>query len=127
MKIIKEKIDEIGRWSEDKLGLLKKYLEAYVRIMKNQPWCKGFYYIDAFAGTGKPKIKDEERFIDGSPRCALTIKYPFTGYFFIEKSDWRIKKLESLEKEFSNLKIKIINDDCNKVLLDFVINLPKKK
>ncbi|MBU2220153.1 three-Cys-motif partner protein TcmP [Patescibacteria group bacterium] len=79
------KSDKIGRWSEDKLLLLKKYLEAYTKIMKNRDWCKGYYYIDAFAGTGKPQAKDEERFIDGSPRCALTIQNPFTGYFFIEK------------------------------------------
>lgn len=117
---MKEKIDEIGRWSEDKLDLLGKYLESYTKILKNWSLCKGFYYIDAFAGTGKPKAKDEERFIEGSPARALNIKHPFTKYFFIEKSDWRTSKLESLKKEFNNLEIEIINDDCNKVLLDLI-------
>lgn len=121
-----EKIDKIGKWSEDKLDLLKKYLEAYAKIMENQPWCKGFYYIDAFAGTGKPRVKDEERFIDGSPIRALTVKYPFSKYFFIEKSRWRIKKLESLEEKFSNLKIEIIKGDCNKILLNFIPELGYK-
>ena len=61
--------------------------------MKNRDWCKGYYYIDAFAGTGKPQAKDEERFIDGSPRCALTIQNPFTGYFFIEKKQMAYRKI----------------------------------
>ena len=91
--------------------------------MKDQTWCKGVYYIDAFAGTGKPKAKDEERFIDGSPIRALTIKYPFSKYFFIEKSSWRINKLGSLKEKFSNLKIEIIKGDCNKLLLKFIPNL----
>lgn len=112
----KMKIDKIGKWSEDKLNLLKKYLEAYTKIMKNRGWCKGYYYIDAFAGTGKPQAKDEERFIDGSPRCALTIKRPFKGYFFIEETGWRIKKLMVLQKEFPNLNIEIQKGDCNEIL-----------
>lgn len=109
-------IDEIGKWSEDKLCLLQKYLEAYTMIMKNQEWCKGYYYIDAFAGTGKPKAKDEERFVNGSPRRALSIKNPFTSYWFIEKSGWRIEKLKSLKEEFSNYQITIKQGDCGEIL-----------
>jgi len=116
----KEPIDTIGKWSEDKLLLLKKYLEAYTKIMKNQRWCKGYYYIDAFAGAGKPKAKDEERFVDGSPRCALTIENPFTAYFFIEKTKWRIRRLQSLKKKFDNLEIIIKEGDCNKILSELI-------
>ncbi|MBU4284832.1 three-Cys-motif partner protein TcmP [Patescibacteria group bacterium] len=126
MKIIRKKdqFDEVGRWSEDKLSLLKKYLEAYTKIMKNQRWCKGYYYIDAFAGTGKPKARDEKRFIDGSPCCALSIKNPFTAYFFIEKEKWRIKKLESIKRRFKDLEIIIKNDDCNEVLTKLIPQFP---
>jgi three-Cys-motif partner protein len=91
-------MDEIGKWSEDKLKLLEKYLNAYTTIMKGQVWCKnGYHYIDAFAGTGKPRAKDEERYIDGSPIVALKIKHPFKSYIFIEKEDWRIARLEKLK------------------------------
>ena len=80
------KVDKIGRWSEGKLNLLGKYLNSYTNIMKGQAWCKnGYYYVDAFAGTGKPRSKDEERYIDGSPLVALKIKHPFKSYIFIEK------------------------------------------
>lgn len=47
------KLDHIGIWSEIKLEIIKKYAHAYTSIMKKQPWCKGYVYIDAFAGAGK--------------------------------------------------------------------------
>jgi three-Cys-motif partner protein len=50
-----QKEDLIGKWSLEKLELLSKYLEAYLKILTNQSWCRGFEYIDAFTGTGKPK------------------------------------------------------------------------
>lgn len=117
-----EKIDRIGKWSEEKLALLKKYLTAYTNIMKGQSWCRnGYYYIDAFAGTGKPKSKDEERYIDGSPIVALKIKNPFRSYTFIEKEDWRIEQLNSLKNEFSKIDIKIKQGDCNKIIVNEVV------
>ena len=56
--------DKIGSWSIEKLNLLRKYLSAYIKVLKNQDWCRGFEYIDAFAGTGKPRTRDEQRHID---------------------------------------------------------------
>ena len=117
----KNKIDKIGKWSENKLSLLKKYLEVYTKIMKGKKWCQGYYYVDAFAGTGKPQAKDEERFIDGSPRCALTIKNPFTKYYFIEKTGWRVKELDRLKMVFKSLDIEIKEGDCNKILTQDII------
>jgi three-Cys-motif partner protein len=117
-----EKIDVIGKWSEEKLNLLRKYLNAYTNIMKGQSWCRnGYYYIDAFAGTGMPKSKDEERYVDGSPIVALKAKKPFKSYIFIEKEDWRVKKLEDLKKKFPELDIKIKQGDCNTIIVNDII------
>jgi len=33
-----EREDVVGRWSVEKLGLLRKYLAAYVSILKSQSW-----------------------------------------------------------------------------------------
>ena len=88
-----EREDIIGRWSLEKLGLLHKYLAAYVRILKSQPWCRGYEYIDAFAGTGKPKSREEQRYVDGSPRVALSLTPPFTQYHFVEQESWRVNKI----------------------------------
>lgn len=117
-----EKIDVIGKWSEEKLNLLRKYLNAYTNIMKGQSWCRnGYYYIDAFAGTGMPKSKDEERYVDGSPIVALKVKKPFKSYIFIEKEDWRVKKLDDLKKKFPELDIKIKQGDCNAIIINDII------
>ena len=67
-------------------------------------------------GTGKPKTRDEERFIDGSPRVALELSTPFTKYHFIERSNWRIEKLEALKGDFPDHSIQIYPGDCNEIL-----------
>ncbi len=109
--------DAIGPWSEDKLKLLGKYLDAYTAIMQNQKWCRnGFHYIDAFAGTSRPRARDEERYIDGSPRVALSIRRPFHSYTFIEKEPWRVEHLRRLRDEFPDRDIRIEEDDCNKII-----------
>jgi len=117
-----EYIDEIGKWSEEKLGLLGKYLNAYTTIMKGQTWCKnGYYYIDAFAGTGKPKARDEDRYIDGSPIVALKVKYPFKGYIFIEKTDWRVERLKELIRQYPDTDIQIKHGDCNNIIINEIV------
>ena len=61
-------VPEVGPWAEEKLECLGKYLNAYTTILRKQKF-KGYVYIDAFAGTGKAKIRkkkttddDEETF-----------------------------------------------------------------
>ncbi len=112
-----DQLDIIGPWSEDKLQLLRKYLHAYTIIMRGQKWCRnGYHYVDAFAGTGKPRARDEKRYIDGSPRVALTIQHPFHSYTFIEKTPWRVKRLEDLVDEFPDRSIRIHDGDCNHII-----------
>jgi len=115
--------DSIGPWSEDKLALLRKYLEAYTTIMQGQRWCRnGYHYVDAFAGTGKPRARDEERYIDGSPRVALTIRYPFHSYTFIEKTPWRVQQLEKLKDEFPDRDVRIREGDCNDIIKTEIVS-----
>ena len=115
------KEDVIGSWSVQKLKLLEKYLAAYLKVLANQSWCQGYEYIDAFAGTGKPKTKDEEKYVDGSPGIALGLDPAFTKYHFIEKSDWRVKKLEKITKEFEDRNVEIYQGDCNSVLQKHIL------
>jgi three-Cys-motif partner protein len=113
--------DIIGKWSLEKLELLPKYLSGYLRILTKQTWCRGYEYIDAFAGTGKPKTKDEQKYVDGSPRIALGLAPSFTQYHFIEQADWRAKKLEKLRAEFPTHGITIYHGDCNKILREQIL------
>lgn len=111
--------DVIGPWSEDKLELLRKYLEAYTTIMRGQEWCRnGYHFVDAFAGTGKPRARDEKRYVGGSPRVALTIEHPFHSYTFIEKTAWRVERLRELVDEFPDRRICICQEDCNCVITE---------
>jgi hypothetical protein len=46
----------VGPWAKDKLERLQKYLSAYTTIMRKQKLCKGYFYIDAFAGPGEHEL-----------------------------------------------------------------------
>ena len=113
--------DKIGSWSIEKLNLLRKYLSAYIKVLKNQDWCRGFEYIDAFAGTGKPRTRDEQRYIDGSPRVALSLSPWFTRYHFIEQSDWRVVRLQRLRADFPDRAVTIYHGDSNKVIREQIL------
>lgn len=102
-----------GSWTEQKLNILKKYLEAYNTALKNQPFER--IYVDAFAGTGyrqqrkrqynikgffKELEQDEsEQFLKGSAKLALEVKPPFHRYIFIESNSKKIDELKKLQKE----------------------------
>jgi len=124
-----------GTWTAEKLERLRKYLAAYVQIMKSQPWCNAFCYIDAFAGTGynQPKSKDAledestlallpelatpetVEFLSSSVRIALDTKPPFSRYVFIEKDPARAAELNALKIAYPELatRIAIHPDDAN--------------
>jgi three-Cys-motif partner protein len=116
--------DIIGRWSEEKLDLLAKYLKAYSAIMnkQKQSWLKAYYYIDAFAGSVRPRSKeDEQRYIDGSPLRALQTEPKFDAYWFIDVSPRRIERIEGLRDEFPDCVIEIRQGNCNEILCSEVI------
>ena len=141
---------DVGPWAEEKLDCLRKYLEAYTSILKNQSF-KGFFYIDAFAGPGLLKLraqeefnaaqkslletaeyaandKGEETYLAGSPRVALEIENRFTDYVFVEQDPVRISGLKDLEAEFSSgqSRIHIREEDCNAYLRKLIRDMNDK-
>lgn len=116
--------DIIGRWSEEKLDLLAKYLKAYSVIMNEQKksWLRAYYYIDAFAGSVRPRAKeDEQRYIDGSPLRALQTDPKFDGYWFIDVSSRRVERVQGLREEFPNCAVDVHLGDCNEVLCRTIV------
>ncbi len=128
----------VGPWAQEKLDCLRKYLNAYTTILRKQHWLEGYFYIDAFAGPGSLKIRqeqatdpaqqsllevseygssdpDEAKYVSGSPRVSLELKHPFTVYVFIELDKSRIAQLEALKTEFEGpeRRIFIRDKDCN--------------
>ena len=110
-----------GTWTERKLEILKRYLDAYTTALKDQPF--QLIYVDAFAGAGswRPRSNydsddyaDFQELRDGSPRIALQIQdKPFDRLMFVEKDAEQAKKLADLQQEYSNRDIRIRRDDAN--------------
>jgi three-Cys-motif partner protein len=86
-------IRESGRWAEEKLYYLGRYLKIFSVGMKNK-WAGRLYYIDLFAGPGRCRIRDTEREIDGSPLIAL-LGFDFAKYFFFEMDRGCFEALEA--------------------------------
>jgi len=123
-KIGNEGEDIIGRWSEEKLDLLAKYLKAYSVIMNEQKksWLKAYYYIDAFAGSVRPRAKeDEQRYIDGSPIRALQTEPKFDGHWFVDVNPQRVERVKKLCEDFPNQIIETYQGDCNDILYNEII------
>lgn len=135
------KDNKVGAWALEKLKCLGDYLSAYTQIMKNQTWCDGYFYIDAFAGAGKNEIRgskgkssptdnllldvgllshqdeDEESYVNGSTYVALDINQPFTKYFLVDLSEERVKKLNKIKKEYEGQReIEVIHNDATLAL-----------
>jgi three-Cys-motif partner protein len=108
--------DVVGPWALEKHQRLRDYLLEYTKIMKSQSWCRGFEYIDAFAGSGAARLRDQDVRIHGSPRIALDLPHPFTGYTFIETAPWRVEHLQQLKTEFPERDIRIVEADCNRFI-----------
>lgn len=119
-----EKFPSVGEWAEDKLELLEKYLRAYARIMHRQvpKWLQGgFHYIDAFAGAGYARKKEEGYLIEGSPAIALKVEPAFWSYHFVEVSPERVELLKRLRGEFPGKSMKIYRKDANLVLREEIV------
>jgi three-Cys-motif partner protein len=141
----------VGPWARDKLDRLAKYLRAYTTIMKEQKWCRGYHYVDAFAGPGEHEVRhrtadkrnnarqalvdvsaygsgqeEQRQLLAGSPRVALDLQFPFTNYIFVEHSPERIASLEQLKAEYGQRRqIHIRPGDCTRYLSDKIAGNPK--
>jgi len=133
-----------GSWTQQKLLILSKYLRAYRKIFDKNPRAQYFQvaYVDAFAGTGVipraeiegtfaeliPGLADaEEEFRKGSVRRALEVDPPFHNYVFIERDRVKCGELSSFQREFSNRRIEIVNEDANAALLKWCKEMDAKR
>jgi three-Cys-motif partner protein len=111
--------------TEEKLTLLKKYLEGYVIATKN---AKERYYIDALAGDGQCEIQipnsTQPRTVDGSPLIAMNLKPGFTKCFFIEIDKEKVETLSKLLKGFPQNRYNIKEGDCNFVIDEILSEIP---
>lgn len=72
-----------GSWVVEKLDYLKRYIDIFATSMHDKPW-RARNYIDLFTGPGKCYVSETGTVHLGSPLLALTTRYPFTSYFFVD-------------------------------------------
>lgn len=110
-----------GKWTEEKLIRVSKYLHAYATIMNKQKF--RFAYIDAFAGTGY------RAFREGSNKS----EYLFPELVEKETQNFLAGSafiaLQKLKKEFPELEndIEVLNADANAWLKERCINYSWQK
>lgn len=116
-----------GVWTERKLSVVRRYLEAYAQALKNQPFKR--LYIDAFAGTGDRAEKRRESLplldlpeldaiTKGSARLALEVNPPFDTYVLIERAARRASELSALVQAYPDRNITVLNADANQAIVD---------
>lgn len=127
-----------GPWTEDKLEILRRYLDAYTTALKYKNFA--LWYVDAFAGTGEIsvshfdadqsnsmlcgiEIENERASLDGSARIAADIQdKPFDKLIFIEKDAARV---EWLQRRFgSDSRVDIRNNEANQELQRICQTMP---
>ena len=116
-----------GPWTLRKLDILKRYLNEYTTVLKNQPF--NLVYVDAFAGEGYFSLDSEqfrEDYADfkelhtGSARIALEIEEkPFDKLVFSEINAQRYDGLMRLRQAYPRRDIEITNEDANAMLSRF--------
>ena len=100
-------------WASEKLDYLERYLDIFITAMRNKHW-RALNYIDLFAGPGKCRHEDNDEVYLGSPLLALTAKYAFDHYFFV---DLDIDNIQALKQrcQYSPyaMRIRYFQEDCN--------------
>jgi len=122
-----------GNWTKIKIEILVEYAKAYLGIMKDRKFFE-LMYFDGFAGSGFI-VKDKKVNIDitvGAARRIIEISdpRPFDSYYFVEKIPKNFKLLkENTRNAFPKKTIYIVNDDCNKKIIDLgnFLRDPKNK
>ncbi len=114
--------DEVGSWTEIKLDIIRKYAQAYSKIISKQENLH-HVYIDAFAGPGKHISRSSGEMIPGSPLNALNVEPPFAEYYFIDIKREKISELEKIAGERED--VHLYHGDCNEILLTDIF--PKMK
>lgn len=118
-----ENQEHVGRWSQDKLDLLAKYLTAYSRIMARQKstWLRSYAYVDAFSGTGR-YVAETGEYLDGSPLVALRCQPLFDAFWFIDTSRRRLQRLRRNTRSLEQGRpVQYGRGDANEVLVRDVI------
>ncbi len=107
-------------YAKDKLTIFEGYISRFITSMRLKPW-RAINFIDLQAGPGKNIFDPSNDILLGSPLIALTTKYQFTNYWFVELKPENFDALQQRVNEHERAQlVKFINDDCNVAINDIV-------
>jgi three-Cys-motif partner protein len=111
-----------GGWAQEKLDYLRRYIDVFETSMRKKWPRRG--YIDLFAGPGKCIDRNTGEIFLGSPLVALTTKYPFTDYWFVDNDQ---KNIDALTARYNaslySDRVVCVKGDSNVEVLDIVKSL----
>lgn len=116
-----------GRWTEQKLEILARYLDAYTTVLKRRRFT--LYYVDGFAGAGSydepaNEYAEFHELRRGSARIALEIgDKPFDKLIFIEKETSSAQAPLELANEYRGRRIEVVQGDANVEVPEFCRNM----
>jgi three-Cys-motif partner protein len=99
-----------GAWVAEKLDYLRRYVDVFETSMRKK-WPRRAY-IDLFSGPGKCEDRATGQIYLGSPLVALTARYPFTHYYFVDSDQSAMAALErrcSALQVFSRIQFRLGN------------------
>ena len=107
-----------GDWTSQKIEIVASYTQAYLVVMKNQPF--KLIYFDGFAGSGGIEQQDES-IIEGAALRVLAINdpRPFDLYYFVELVKKYADNLNAqIKQKFPERKFVVRSEDCNVKIKD---------
>ena len=116
-----------GPWTQEKLEILRRYLDAYTTALKKRRFT--LTYVDGFAGAGayieaSQEYEDFQQVRAGSARIALSIdNRHFDRLLFIEREMKRVEDLRLLAKENLLREIQVVQGDANEEVQRFCRNM----
>jgi three-Cys-motif partner protein len=119
-----------GFWTRQKVEIFKKYLKAYLDIMKNQNF--SLIYFDGFAGSGECETQDGTYESVGLQVIQFEHEKKFDIYYLVEQDENYcniLKERISIFKknESSTRKIYSVKEDGNNKLRDLCTYLQKNQ
>ncbi len=123
---MQERARDVGPWSLEKLSLLKKYLEAYVRATRQiRDRGDSITYVDLFAGPGLVRLRGTNQVSDGSPLIALKLDPGFSRFVFVDTDAENIAALQSWISRLGMLdKGEAIRGDSNDLIQEVARLIP---
>ncbi|MBI5667693.1 MAG: three-Cys-motif partner protein TcmP [Chloroflexi bacterium] len=110
-------------YAKDKLRILEGYISRFTTSMRNKQW-SALGYIDLLSGPGKNRFQPSGDILLGSPLIALTTRYPFTYYHFVEMGNQEHNALEQRIASSEHVeRVKVIYGDCNVIVNSMVAEI----